>query len=54
MATLVSPAGTVVTVEGGPLEARLLRHGWKPADVKEDKAPIKRTPGRPRKADSSK
>lgn len=50
---LVSPAGTVVTVEGD-LVSKLIRMGWsEPGKPEPKQEPVKRKPGRPRKSDSA-
>lgn len=49
MSELVSPAGTFVSVGGGPLEARLLGQGWKLVEPVAPIEPVKPKRGRPKK-----
>lgn len=48
MADLVSPAGTLVTVDD-KLAERMLARGWVLAGAE----PVKRKPGRPKKSESA-
>lgn len=48
---LVSPAGTVVEIDGDAAE-KLQSQGWsEPGKLEPKQAPVKRKPGRPRKAE---
>lgn len=51
MATVVSPSGTVATVDQ-PLADVLVRKGWAvPGKPEPKQAPVKRKPGRPKKSE---